>query len=125
MGENLLGIIEYINASIDFSGCIGVEEIDDLFELYPILEEEKSIVFEKLEKLNVEIIYSDKVFREKLFRLYNYISPNREVTDKKIEKWAKEESISNYMRNKVIQGLGDCGYKIILDTYNNRLNRVV
>ncbi len=125
MGENLLGIIGYIDASIDFSGSIGVGEIDDLFESYPISESEKSIVFEKLEKLNVEIIYSDEIFREKLFRLYNYINAEREVTKKKIEEWAEEESISNYMRNKVVQGLCDCGYKIILDTYNNRLNRVV
>ena len=126
MGENLINIVGYIDASVDFSGCIWIEEIEDLFRVYPVMDEEKVLVFNKLEQLNVNIVYSDEIFKEKLLKLYNNISSNGEIQNSRVREWAIEENISKCMEERVLQGLANCGYKITIDTYSGKdLNKVV
>ena len=126
MGTNLLTIIKYIDVSVDFSGTIDIGEIDDLLELYPINGEEKNLVFKRIEDLGASVIYTDEIFKSKLFKLYNYIDSNKQITNTKLEKWVKDESINNDMKQKVLEGLAYCGYIITLDNYtNSMMNEIV
>ena len=116
----------YIDASIDFAGSIGVDEIEDLFNIYPIQQYEKDVVFRKLEDIHAEIIYSSEIFKRKLFRLYNSIDTNRHLASVDFEKWIKEENINECMKNKVEDGLKNCGYEVTVDRYvKTKLDKVV
>ena len=119
MSDNLSNIIDYINDNFQFGSKLKNEKVEEILKKNPVSDREIEKVFDELNSLHIEIIYSKELFKAKVDKLVNYIGDNKVLKDEKLNEWFKIQSIYGDMQNKIRHSLNTLGYTIINDKNKN------
>ncbi|MBW4847902.1 MAG: sigma-70 family RNA polymerase sigma factor [Lachnospiraceae bacterium] len=95
MCKNLFEIIEYINDNFRFGSNLKNEKIEELFNKYPVPENEKETVYEELKSLEIKIIEAKGLLKDKINETVISIEENEEVRESNLKEWYKKGKINS------------------------------
>lgn len=116
MNERLSTVINYINDNFRYGSKIESGQVDALLRRYTIGNEEKELVYDELESLNIETIYSNEKVKYKLERLLKLIGNRKEIEQDKLKRWFQEENVDNYLQETLMEKLHKNGFTVLKES---------
>ncbi|MBF2753223.1 hypothetical protein [Staphylococcus saprophyticus] len=79
MSDNLSLFIDYINDNIIYGSEIKREKLENLFNQFAIKNVEKNIVYDELKSLDITIIESHYLYKNKFKRLFSVLLQSKKI----------------------------------------------
>lgn len=115
MSENLDSIINFINDNFLYGSRQSIRVIENLLFEYPVFDDEKKQVFDEIESLNIELVYSKQSLREQIKQLFDLIGAKKSVNKSSLLSWFMSKNIGNELQEKITEQLVKNGYEVIVD----------
>ncbi|MBX0358355.1 RNA polymerase sigma factor RpoD/SigA [Halobacillus sp. Nhm2S1] len=117
MDKMLDDLLSHINDNFRFGSKIKQNIIDQWFNDYTLDIEERFIVYDELDSLQIEIIdYPKTVLKAKLLKFFKCIERENEINKSILIKWFNQNNIDESIKENILSDLTREKYIIIDDT---------
>lgn len=121
MNNTLEKLLDHINDNLLFGSKIKQSVVDQWFKEYILDIEEKLMVYDELESLQINIIdLPVNKQKEKIYKLFKCIEQHKEINKSVLTSWFENNKIDSSLRENILNVLTGQGYNLIDDIQQDK-----